>query len=130
MSFGERLKNARKKSGITQKELAEKLNVSAAMIAQYETGKRNPKKETLSRIAEVLNLGYSYTKDGEPYFYSFVDTVRTPENAESEEFNNFQYNDSQRIIKPYNCLNDVGKEEAVKQVELLTKIPEYRKDNE
>lgn len=130
MSFGERLKNARKKSGITQKELAEKLNVSAAMIAQYETGKRNPKKETLSRIAEVLNLGYSYTKDGEPYFYSFVDTVRTPENAENEEFNNFQYNDSQRIIKPYNCLNDVGKEEAVKQVELLTKIPEYRKDNE
>lgn len=130
MSFGERLKNARKKSGITQKELAEKLNVSAAMIAQYETGKRNPKKETLSRIAEVLNLGYSYTKDGEPYFYSFVDTVRTPENAENEEFNNFQYNDSQRIIKPYNCLNDVGKEEAVKQVELLTKIPEYRKENE
>lgn len=130
MSFGERLKNARKKSGITQKELAEKLNVSAAMIAQYETGKRNPKKETLSRIAEVLNLGYSYTKDGEPYFYSFVDTVRTPEYTESEEFNNFQYNDTQRIIKPYNCLNDIGKKEAVKQVELLTKIPEYRKDNE
>ena len=49
MSFGSRLKEARKKSGLTQAEVAEKLNVSASMIAQYETGKRNPKKETLSK---------------------------------------------------------------------------------
>lgn len=60
------------------------------MIAQYESGKRNPKKETLSKIADALNLGYSYTKDGEPYFYDFVDTIHTAEYEENEKFNNVQ----------------------------------------
>ena len=57
VSFGDRLKEARQKAGLTQSELASKLKVSAAMIAQYETGKRNPKKGTLAKLAEALEWG-------------------------------------------------------------------------
>ena len=56
MEIGERIKLSRKKAGLTQKELGELLNVSAAMIAQYENNLRNPKFETLDKIANALPL--------------------------------------------------------------------------
>lgn len=130
MSFGERLREARKKAGYTQKELAKKLNVSYQQIGQYESNIRNPKKETLAKIADALQLGYSYTKDGEPYFYDFVDTVHHSEDTENEEFNNMQYADAQRIMKPFNRLNAPGQEKVVEYAEDLTKIPEYQKKDE
>lgn len=56
MPIKSRIKEARKKRGLTQKQLAEKLGVSTAMIAQYETGKRNPKIQTLEKIASALDI--------------------------------------------------------------------------
>lgn len=92
MSFSDRLKEARKKSGFTQKQLADVLEVTPAMIAQYETGKRKPKQDTLNKIADALQLGYGYAPNGEPYFYCFVDTVRHGDG--NEKFNEYQYNDA------------------------------------
>lgn len=155
MSFGSRLKEARKKAGFTQKALATKLGVSASMIAQYETGKRNPKKETLAKIASVLKLSYSFTKHGEAYFYEFVDTVSSPECEENRRFNERQYKDALSESNDKNThvdspiidkkptedtflntmntlrqrLNDAGQDKAIEQVEMLTKIPEYRKED-
>lgn len=158
MSFSDRLKEARKKSGFTQKQLADELGVTPAMIAQYETGKRQPKSETLTKIAEALKVGYSYAQNGEPYFYCFVDTVR--HGNENEKFNEYQYEDAMTSVSDGKIpipirkqipetvpdlekdtknmdflnkmdelgqkLNDKGKDKALEQVELLTKIPEYR----
>lgn len=59
MNIGERLRALRKEAGLTQKELGEKLGVSASMIGQYETNLRNPKFETLEKICDVLNVGMS-----------------------------------------------------------------------
>jgi len=56
MEFGEKIKKARKKSGLTQSQLGDKLGVSASMLAQYETGKRNPKIETLLKISEAIGI--------------------------------------------------------------------------
>lgn len=58
-NIGKRIKEIRKQKGLTQKELGIRLGVSQAVIAQYESGKRNPKIETLRRIAEVLNVPIS-----------------------------------------------------------------------
>ena len=56
MTVGERIKQARKKSNMTQKELGDKLGVSASMVAQYENDLRNPKIETAEKIAHVLDV--------------------------------------------------------------------------
>lgn len=56
MTVGERIRAARKEAGLTQKELGEKLGVSAAMIGQYETGVRNPKFEKIKKIANALEI--------------------------------------------------------------------------
>ena len=58
MTSGQRIKVFRKKVGMTQEELGAILGVSGSMIAQYETDKRNPKKETLARIADALGVHY------------------------------------------------------------------------
>ena len=59
MSIGENIKNARKKAGLTQKELAEKMGSTQQNLAQYESGKRNPKLETLNKIAGALEIPVS-----------------------------------------------------------------------
>ena len=56
MTTGNKIKEARKKAKLSQKELGIKLGVSQAMIGQYESGKRKPKLETLDKIANALNV--------------------------------------------------------------------------
>ncbi len=59
MSVGEKLKEARKTNGLTQRELGKKVGVSAAVVGQHETGARNPKFETIKRYAQALNMPLS-----------------------------------------------------------------------
>lgn len=59
MSTGEHIKEARKRAGMTQVELAEKLNIPFQSVSQWERDLRNPKYETLQRIAQVLNTSVS-----------------------------------------------------------------------
>lgn len=91
MSFSDRLKQARKRQGLTQEELGKKSELSTYTIQRYEYGKLNPKKDTVAKLATALNLGYDYTKSGEPYFYTFIDTVPNPEYEDAEKFNQEQY---------------------------------------
>ena len=56
MSTGRRIKELRKKAGLTQKELGEKLGVAYQTLAQWENDLRNPKIETLHRISAALNV--------------------------------------------------------------------------
>jgi len=59
MTIGERIKEARKKKGLTQEELAGKLGCTKQSIAQYEKGRRSPKIDGLIKIAEALNIPVS-----------------------------------------------------------------------
>ena len=63
MSVADRIKQSRKEQGLTQKELGERLDVSQATVQQYESGKRNPKLVTLSRIATALRIPISCLLD-------------------------------------------------------------------
>jgi transcriptional regulator with XRE-family HTH domain len=56
MTTAERIKTARKEAGITQDELASKMFVTHHCISMWERGLRQPKYETLSRIADALGI--------------------------------------------------------------------------
>ena len=64
MTTGQRIQQARKIAGLSQKQLGEKLGLSASMIGQWENDLRNPKIETLKRIADALDIGVSYLISG------------------------------------------------------------------
>lgn len=63
MTTAEKIKKARKEAGLTQAKLAEKLNTTQQNLAQYESGKRKPKLETLDKIAEALSVDVWYFYD-------------------------------------------------------------------
>ena len=56
MDIGEKIKHLRTEKGITQKELANRLGTSQQNLAQYENGKRNPKLETVRKMADALGV--------------------------------------------------------------------------
>lgn len=54
--FATRLQRARKAAGLTQKQLAEMIQISTTGFASYEQAKNDPSIPTLIRIAKVLKL--------------------------------------------------------------------------
>ncbi len=57
MSFGEKIAEARKAAGLSQKELAGKLEISPQYLNDIEHGKRSPSSEELiETFAKALNL--------------------------------------------------------------------------
>lgn len=55
-NYNQKLRSARKRLGITQRELAEKLSVSPSAIGMYEQGRREPNCRMLSEICSVLKI--------------------------------------------------------------------------
>jgi len=55
-SIMQALINARKNSGLTQKQLAEKTGIAQADISKLESGNANPSLRTLQRIAEGMGM--------------------------------------------------------------------------
>ena len=58
VTYGYKIKQARKKAAMTQKELSEKSGVSLDSIKKYESTDRVPKMETLRKIAKALNISH------------------------------------------------------------------------
>ncbi|MCO5822799.1 helix-turn-helix domain-containing protein [Clostridioides difficile] len=54
MAIGENIKILRKSKGLTQKELAEKANISQNAIYNYENGKSTPNAKMLKKLADAL----------------------------------------------------------------------------
>lgn len=149
MTTGERIKAKRKEKGLSQKELGNLLGVSGSMIGQYENNIRNPKNETLCRIAQALDVSLDDLMDINSNMRSRLILKRKPF---SEDFNSDK---SVRLVCNidsgiYNALadsavkNDRTLEDELEErlywsldnelitaerVEELTKIPEYRKGN-
>lgn len=56
MSYSEKIKRLRKDKGITQKELAEKLEISQPMLAQLERGTKALSVNMAVAIAKALKV--------------------------------------------------------------------------
>lgn len=54
--YGELIRNARQRKGWTLSDLAYKLGITPAGIAQWEQNRRNPKLETREKIASALDI--------------------------------------------------------------------------
>lgn len=60
MNFNTRLKELRLSKGLSQKELADKLNVGRTTVCEYERGKIVPKQEGLLELASFFNVSIDY----------------------------------------------------------------------
>nr|WP_216696368.1 helix-turn-helix transcriptional regulator [Enterococcus innesii] len=60
MEFHRVLKEKRKEFGLTQEELAEKLQVSRSAISNWEIGRNYPDIQTLIFLAKTFNVSLDY----------------------------------------------------------------------
>lgn len=58
--IGKRIKTKRINDKINQKELAEKVGISASAINQFEKGEKKPSSIVLAKIARVLDVSTDY----------------------------------------------------------------------
>jgi len=54
--FGEKLRKLRKKTGLSQQELAEKSKLDITTVNELENGNRQPMLKTVNKIAKALNI--------------------------------------------------------------------------
>ena len=92
---GCRIKAARKAKKLTQEELGKKIGVSFQAIAQWETGRRNPKYETLLKISNALETTIAF------------------------------FAPQTELEKAFFTLNKDGQAEAIKRTKELAQFPQY-----
>lgn len=127
IEIGEQIKFYRQQRGYTQKKLGELCGMADSAIRRYESGRANPKIETISRIANALELTIEDFLD-----FSCIEDLKEINDYNGrldgpEKMNNFL---ESNLLFSFNNLNNAGKEKAIDQVEMLTKIKEYQKDND
>ena len=64
--FSERLRKAIDQSGMSQRQLAERVDTTEVSISRYVRGERVPRANVLDKLSEVLNVPVSY-------FFSYDD---------------------------------------------------------
>lgn len=57
MPFGTNIKNLRKVKGLTQQEMADKLDITQATYCQYEANAKAPNVYIAAEIAKILGVG-------------------------------------------------------------------------
>ncbi len=60
MSLGERLLYLRKKAGLSQEDVAEKLSVSRQTVSKWETDQTVPELNKAKLLSELYNVSYDY----------------------------------------------------------------------
>lgn len=65
MKLGENILKLRKKSGLSQEELAEKLNVTRQTISNWELGETSPNPEQLKVLSKIFKVSIDELLDND-----------------------------------------------------------------
>lgn len=65
--FSKRLREVRRRSGLTQQQLGDLIGVTKVSVCCYEKGTRTPTLDTLLDLANVLNVEFTYLLGTDEY---------------------------------------------------------------
>ena len=146
MTTGERIKEARIKCGLTQKELGERLGLSYQAVAQWENNLRNPKQETLLKIADALGIDvvclltepvksthlklqtaikYHNREEIESMLELPKGSVTHVTGEELKKITDEEKRLKYNLLLYFNRLTTNGKKVAVERIKELSEIPKY-----
>lgn len=102
-SMASRIKAARLKTGLSQADVARRLNLTRQAYNIYETGKTYPRTEKIEQLAEIFGVPISYFLEREP-----------------DGSGNVTSND-QMLISIYNALSESNAEKLIDYIKVLYK---------
>ena len=142
MPTGKDIKLIRQQKGMTQAQLAAAVGTTSQNISQYERGVRNPKIETLQRIATALGedvIAFIPTQHENPKEYAklepYLTDVQKSFLAElDEEFlqdlideaEDEWFEQKHRLYVAFYKLNEAGRQKALERIEELAEISKYQ----
>lgn len=109
--LGQRIKSSRAAQNISQKDLANQVEVSPSAINQYEKGEKVPSTGTLVKLAEALDISADYLLGASNKKDLFLD------NKKKEIFNDlFSLNkrDRMQIMSNISFLKEQSKKKALR----------------
>ncbi len=131
MTTGQLIKAARKEAGITQAELAKKLDIPYQSVSQWERDTRKPKMDTLMKIADALGCDFSFLLPDEFVDVYFMGATRSYDEIRRNRVDEDNVEELSegllKIFDAYEKLNGEGQQKAVERVEELAEIPRYRR---
>ena len=65
-TFGEKLRELRERAGLTQAELAEKLQTTQMIVSRWERGGRVPTWSAIQKLADALGVSTEAFRDDAP----------------------------------------------------------------
>lgn len=140
MNIGDKLKKARLDKGLTQKKLGDKIGVSQATYQQWESGTRNPKRETLIKIATALEVPVALLYDDyvfkDPYEGMTEEERRREQERMQKQLDLYiKHFDDKKIKKQFeilsnnfNSVNEDGQQKIVDYSSDIADNPKYKKD--
>lgn len=142
MTVGENIKRIRINKGWTQKQLGAACDpkMNEANIRKYENGNAEPGFKVLKRISTALGVNLYELLDQEQIELDIHDKekilmgLRRYKNGNIESItepnlDEKKHNFINKMFYFKQLLNETGQTKAIEQVEMLTKIPEYRKED-
>lgn len=69
MDIGQRIKQVRKESGLTQAKFADRLNLKKSTVGNYEVGLLIPSDRTIADICRVFDINETWLRTGEGEMY-------------------------------------------------------------
>ena len=128
--IGNRIRELRKKKGVSQEDLAKLLGVTKSTISKYELGHRAMSIDQLKTVLDFFGVEYglflsdlddpkyeewtNYVLDN---FWDAIFQKKKTTNADSQT----------KLLSAFSRLNNEGQQKAVERVEELTEIPKYKK---
>lgn len=119
-TFGERLKEAIERKGLTQKKFSIMCNIKPYTINRYISNQRQPDLETLIKMAELLDISLAYLLLGQ--------SNSCPAKGCNEENGAYASltGDEINLLKIYRALNEKNKGKAELLCEQLLKRQENK----
>lgn len=89
------IKKARLNAGLTQSEVAEKLGVAQSQYARWENGGRNPKDETIEKLAEIFGTSFEILKGRDDGLEEIISLLK------EQELNDIQKKEVLELLTTY-----------------------------
>ena len=109
----DRLKLARKRAGMTQKEVAARAGITESTYCGYETGKRQPDALRIKQLARILDVTGDYLLGLED-----IDVIPPADDLTADEL---------ELLELYRQLNAEGRRAAMTYTEFL--LTQYSQKN-
>lgn len=135
IQIGNRIKEIRKSQGLSQRDVAKKLEMAFSTYSNYENNNREPNFETLKRIADVLGVSVAQLVNDEAVadeetslFQQMMDYLAELGLSLDQDESDVEYDRFQIVSLEHGTISVLSRSELLNTFESIIKDADLRKE--